>query len=184
MDDIFHGAFDPPAPTVLGRRLKPLCLAHVVTLGQADSIFLKQDPDRKPTVVDVAVAAWFCSKPGFLPGEEIPEPDMERMIRWASIAGRRYKPEVEQQKLIDYLKQSLRFPRFWAPENGGRPTVAPWEFTVVSALVEAGITRREAWTMPVAEALAHYAATMERKGLELVSDWEKRQIEKLEKKTA
>lgn len=181
MDPIYETAFQPPAPTILGRRLLPFSLGHSVLLESGGSPFVDPAPKRKPNAGDLAAAVWICSQPAGKLRFVLAEPDPKGITQWGMKQRRRGIPiKAETERFVEYLNASLRMPQAWHDEKDARKIVTAWQFSVVAALLESGIQRAEAWDMPVAEALALYMAIQERRGLDLVSPEDRAMIDALD----
>jgi hypothetical protein len=182
MDPVYQTAFCPPAPEVLRRRLRPLSLGHLVLLESIESPFVAIAA-REPTPGDLAGAVYICERSaGELRGAADGEADLRKMVGW----GLECKGLVWQEecaRFAAYLRDSLRMPEMWQDE-GSRSPVAAWQFSVAAALIGAGLSREEAWEIPVAEALALWAAISERNGAHLVSPEEQAMIDEIEAKAA
>lgn len=182
MDPIYQTAFVPPQPVVLGKRLLPLSLGHLVLLDGAESIFVSQKPTRRATAGDLAAAVWICSQKAGDLRMNVEAPDQAAMVKWG-LDCRKFKFKAERTAFVDYITSSLRFPRAWYDDKSKTP-VAAWQFSIAGALIESGVTRAEVWDMPVSEALALYAAIQERNGLELMTAQEKKEVEAIEREAA
>lgn len=167
MGSPYTAAFCPPAPEVLRRRLLPLSLGHCVLLEAVGSPFVRAGGARvKPG--DLALAVFICSHPSKATREAHYTPDKFALdIQWG-LDCKGLDFVAEKKAFEEYLESSLKMPEIWQ-ESGSKAPVAAWQFSVVAALMKGGLGREEAWDMPVAEALALYAAMLEREGAELVS---------------
>lgn len=81
MDQGFYEAVIPDPFTVLGVRLRPLSLGHLLILRKIGSAFF--DPDAKPNLGELGVAVTICSKTyedglAFLDDPQA----MEKLTRW------------------------------------------------------------------------------------------------------
>ncbi len=160
MQECFANAFYLPTPTVLGRKLKPLCLAHVHLLMAAESPYaLGGDTRLEHLVFAVAV----CSRTweeclAWLPNEGLTRECEE----WGKSAIAKCDLIAAGQLFADYMEQHSIAPRRWQsrPGRNGGGYKHPWPLIVATALLHR-VGESRAWNMPIPLALSYWSAILE-----------------------
>lgn len=169
MDDRYLGAFLAlKAHKVAGRKLRPFCLRHRLTLEAIGSPCLPGS-DRPVTKADLLLAARICasrdpqealSRPGWRDALTLtvwrlwPVAWMRDLARWVT-----YLEDSATQPIIGSNRKSATKAK---PNRG-----LDWSLAVVVGLMELGFTEDEAWTMPEGRALHYFFAYAIRGGAEL-----------------
>lgn len=148
-----------PKPVVcLGIPLRPFCLAHLFSLYETNSVFLR---NAKPTLYDLMVACLICSQ-DFKGTEEIwNDPDLERDLKYwekklrggffKRIQGKPFDFSADISAFKEYLLQGNKFPlvKFELTGNA-RETIAPASlFTLVSLLSNLHLDFESAMNLPL-----------------------------------
>ncbi len=160
MDNRFLNAFTEPSRVkILGRFLYPFCLKHRVRLEAIESPLLKSGQEVQ--ALDLLVAIKICAE------EDISEISLMDSWRLAKLRSDK-----------DYFIRTLRefecyvfiknWPKFWEKTKEGRSDVGvPWILTVVTNLLQAGISEERAWEMPECQAIWLSTAMMVSKGVDV-----------------
>jgi hypothetical protein len=144
---------------ILGRFLYPFCLKHRVRLEAIESPLLKSGQEVQ--ALDLLVAIKICAE------EDISEISLMDSWRLAKLRSDK-----------DYFIRTLRefeqyvfiknWPKFWEKTKEGRSDVGvPWILTVVTNLLQAGISEERAWEMPECQAIWLSTAMMVSKGVDV-----------------
>ena len=155
MHDLFVNAVFARPPVCLGQQLKPLTLAHVHVLMAFGSPYISKGT---PTLGDMATAVWICAQDCYpFPGIAEAVRD-EKIVKRAEKWGKRCQPErltADAAAFVDYLKTGLKMPPRQVDPSKVRLQRVPWTVSAVCALMRNGLSRREAWTMPLAESVMY-----------------------------
>jgi len=150
--DLFVNAVFAQPSVCLGQQLKPLSLAHAHVLMAFGSPYVTKGA---PTLGDLAVAVWICSRdcyPFAGVADAVRDPRLERQAKkW----GRRSGKDAlagDSAVFVDYIKTGLHLPPRQIDPGKARLQRVPWTVSAVCALMRNGLTRDEAWTVPMAEA--------------------------------
>lgn len=184
MDNEFLRSLFVQPPRVLGRQLKPLSAYHLAALMLLDSPFTT---GGEPGIDDLVLAVWVCSHdsvtgPLSLFGESANADDRNppAIEAWGkSVADAGGVEQRDFEWFIQYLNDYLVFGDVWQRDGGGgRESAVPAPFNCVSAVLAgmSGISRREAWDMPISELVGYKLALAEMNGAELLSVKQKAMI--------
>lgn len=165
MDEKFLQSWFCREHTVLGRALKPFCLAHRLALEAIDSPLCYQA--RPFTFIDLALAVRICVSSN--PKSAIRNPHwIDRVRFWRAAFDPAYF-RYESQKFVAYLEDFSAAPKFWNRLN--QPVVResiPWVLNVASALLRCtSLSEDEVWSMPMGKALWYFAALAKQEGADL-----------------
>ncbi len=160
MDNRFLNAFTEPSRVkILGRFLYPFCLKHRVRLEAIESPLLKSGQEVQ--ALDLLVAIKICAE------EDISEISLLDSWRLAKLRS-------DKDYFIRTLREFERYvfiknwPKFWEKTKEGRSDVGvPWILTVVTNLLQAGISEERAWEMPECQAIWLSTAMMVSKGADV-----------------
>lgn len=144
-----RAVFAQPAPIVIGRRLRPFCLAHRVALTALGSPFMRPDAPLAPA--DLLVALRVCS------ADDPFAPDLRASLR-DKVAFWRFRNNPSAflsalREFIGYVGENAAHPETWAKEQQTASDGIPWPLHVVARLVRGGISERDAWNMSEGRAL-------------------------------
>ena len=170
----------PPRWRILGVRLAPLTLGHVLALHRIASPFVLAPPPRgegrdggEPNVSvsldDFLAALRICSAP------RSPLRFPRFFIRFSCWL----KPWLLPVRIVlfqQYLVVNLAMPDVWRPESGENPPCnAPWAANLKRRLMtELGYTATETLALPIAQANYEIAVLREARGeLQFVSETER-----------
>lgn len=161
LDKKFLEAMFPGHHTVLGRKLNPFCLWHVVALEAIQSPFIL---DKPPTFIDLFLAVKICSSENkdvlslikITPLSRL-KITIDSMVFWFN---------QELAKFRHYLESHLVYPQLWFPPTGKR-LKAPWPMiNLVLILRHTSLHPDEIWDMPLGEVLWLSASIAEQIGAE------------------
>jgi hypothetical protein len=136
---------------VLGRKLRPLCLWHMIHLARVQSPLLT---GRKPSRADLMLAVAICaSEPESIINDLMPQASEIGLFSW----------KAETAKFRTYQRDFSAPPRRHDPK--GKSLQCPWELAVVARLMLYGhMTKREALVEPFGLAMWLCAALGEANG--------------------
>lgn len=136
MDDFYKVAVPEPT-TLLGLRLRPFSLGHLILLHRVESVFVD---GGAPTYEDLAISVLICSQDWKGGCEIFNEPDLVRfMLRWHDkLTGRDKwlvklglrRPTVVDleskcKEFADYLSQGMRLPCYSYDPSDSRQVELP-----------------------------------------------------------
>lgn len=169
MDDRFHAAFlSLNQHKVCGRKLRPFCLRHRLTLQAIDSPLLPGSPKMRQTrPEDLVLAARVCSIPD--PFEAVKGASLWDSLRWVKMLG---NPSLFAKELglwRAYMADTAQHPRVAVKKEGAaqRDRGIDWMLSVVVSNMELGFTEEEAWTMPEGRAMFYFFTRAIRAGAEV-----------------
>lgn len=144
-----RAVFAQPAPVVIGRRLRPFCLAHRVALTALGSPLMRQDAPIAPA--DLLVALRVCS------ARDPFAPDLRPTLR-DSLAFWRFRFNRAAflsalREFVAYVGDHAAHPQTWEKEQQCASDGIPWPLHVVARLVRNGVPERDAWRMSEGRAL-------------------------------
>ena len=153
-----HGAFfealvHSREHVVMGRRLRPLTLWHWLWLDALGNPVLE---GRPASLLDLTQAVAVCeSRFGDLPGAVLNKSLWRRL--WFGLGWTfRWRLEVEAAKFGAYFEDFFTGPDLWQDEDEDERTrddaSLPGYYRTVARLMKSGMSREEAWMMPVGEA--------------------------------
>jgi hypothetical protein len=183
MQQVFKNAFFFVEPTVLKRRLQPLCAGHVMILMSADSPFAA-DTGEEPTISHLAFAVGICSRTykdadAWLHSEKL----VDDVTAWGKACGDlNFLDEILIFRA--YLARMSEFPLRWQKSKTPQPCQHPWPLLLVTAIMPL-VGEDRAWGMPLPKAVAHWSALQEIQGDRMLkTDWELAAIEKMKEAEA
>jgi len=176
MDNPFLRSLFVRPPIIAGRTLLPFSAYHAAALMLLDSPIICGGGVAPQ---DLVTAIWVCSHDSVTgPPSLFPKPPHNDIVKVATAL----MWESDWAVFEIYIGDYLEFPELWHPEDKGesRKSGIPWPFYAVSAVLMHmhGISRREAWDMPLSELVAYKAAIAESNGAEVQSEKE-RQLDML-----
>jgi hypothetical protein len=156
--------------TVLGKTLKPFSAYHAAALMLLDSAFVT---GQTPGISDLALACLICSEDSVTgPATLFPQPDQAALEDWGGSQDWDYDYEIE--KFLVHMADYTAVPDVWIPEEQSDTADSgiPWPFFTVSTVLMHmhGITRREAWDMPLSELVSYKRKVEESHGWQVVED--------------
>ncbi len=177
MDEVFTSAFVRHDAHVLGVRLSPLSLGHVMLLYHIESPFVT---GATWTLSDLAQAVWICSKKYSQIDVAIdPKRILKEVHRWGR-ACKKMDYAAEAEKFKAYLTHYLQAPENWHHAGDKKPA-APWPCAIAWTLMEIGnVDEEKVWDMPVNRAMVAYACCGDAHGSPVVTPEEKKIIDELE----
>ena len=155
----------PNHARILGQRLRPLSLGHIVILTRYGSPFLTGD--RQPMFGDLCFAVWACKRTWEQCKEGIAASSYKRDIRflkWVSAFKNKHRAIVLFSK---YLANSLQEPElFYNKVDNGKPTsMAHLQYMKIVLVTKMHKTVSEAMDTAFAEAIYDLAAIGEGEGV-------------------
>lgn len=167
---------------ILGLRLRPLSLGHVILLKGMDCAFLADDA-RQATVEDLILGLAICSQTAedavsFVEGLIDPPPLFRRLNRSQRLLrawGKRVKKAIRKDREFNllerfamfkrYLDEGSRMPRFWILKEDNSPATAPWYQNIKLALMsQLGYSESAVLNMPLSAAFLDYLRHAEASG--------------------
>lgn len=170
---------------VLGRRLLPLSLWHLLQLEIAGSPYFVGGSFPAPK--DLRLAVTVCTTPF----PHLPDLSGKRLVRdW--LKSWRCNFLTETAKFRAYLDDFNALPMLWREEAkrpaGGREAVGlPWALAIVSGICgSTGWSAETAWNLPVGQAYWYHVAFAMQRGcsVDLLSEGEMLAIEAVRKRKA
>jgi hypothetical protein len=172
-------------PEVLGLRLKPLTLGHLLILYSVDCGFLS---GKESTIGEFAFAAWICSNRYSRIVEFIQsgtEKQANQLKKAFEKLGRKYADSIvsEIKAFQEYIDSEIIAPERMTTGKEKSPK-SPWVVMVAIALMRyLKLSEKEVYEMPISKALSYYSVLGELNGdSSLLSDEQVSVIEKLENK--
>ncbi len=169
MISTFARALHVEAPRVLGRRLRPFCAYHALTLEAFGSPFHAWD--RLPTCADT-VEAWLICLDGY--GDDMQtfrRFERSRWFRWCVRNRLLVSPWHEAaDALRDYIRSYSIAPAVACSADAKR-TQAPVAWHMVASVVRQGVRMADAMNMPLCELTALKVGMGEMDGLKIVERW-------------
>ena len=112
MIDDFYKDHEPAPTDILGLRLRPLALGHIILLHRAGSAFVI--PDKVPTIDDLAISILICSLSYEDGAALFEDPTLDEfMLKWADrLTGMDrwlVRSGILPPRRIDYGEQMIRF---------------------------------------------------------------------------
>lgn len=184
---------------ILGLKLRPLSLGHVILLKGHDCAFVADD-ERSATIEDLILGLVVCSQTvedatAFLDGLDEPAPWWSRLNRsqrqlrqW----GNRVKAALRRDKEFSiyerfamfqrYIADGSKMPRFWILKEESSAASAPWYQNVKLALMsQLGYTESQALNLPLSLAFLDYFRHAEASGtIRLYTDQENELEDRME----
>ena len=169
---------------VLGRRLLPLSLWHLLQLEIAGSPYFSGATFPGPKDLRLAVAV--CTTPF----PRLPDLSGKKLVRdW--LKSWRCDFLTETAKFRTYLEDFNALPQLWQeekkPGKGRAPVGLPWALAIVSGICgSTGWSAETAWNLPVGQAYWYHIAFAMQKGanVDLLSEGELLAIEKVKARRA
>jgi len=157
LSESYYEAALPEPFTILGLRLRPLSMGHLIILNRIGSPFVC-DTEKLTGLGDLAVACLICSKTYQEGAALLSDTDLPvALYRW----GRRLtKPhwwskrrEIDLQEkfslFADYIKSATEIPEHYWTQDGGSSVEAPMAQTVkVQLLMKTSLTESELLDRP------------------------------------
>jgi hypothetical protein len=159
MQTVFKNAIYHREPTVLRRRLLPLCLGHVYALMAAESPYVC---GGNKSIVDLAVAVMVCSRTWEAGQEWFRAPGINRKCRAWGRTCRKLSFVAEHQRFTEYLDTYTQFPERRADPTA-KPARHPWPLLLATQLT-AAVGESRAWNMPLPLAVSYWSANAELAG--------------------
>lgn len=187
----------PDTWQILGVRLRPFSLGHLVKLKAFDSPFAADDGEQSITIGDLVLAVAICSMSSH------PDPTQDEFWRWWTaprrvtvfhrLLGRKPLRPAERdivrwgakaksvdiaekaRLMCDYIASHSEVPGYWVIEtHGGQPGGSNWIHTVMHGLTaHCGYTQIEACNIPVGKCLFDFLKAAEDGGsVRLMTDEE------------
>lgn len=183
MQQVFKNALFHEEPTVLRRRLLPLCCGHVMTLMCADNPYFVESGE-KPNLMHLAFAAGVCSRT-HEEGEKwiTSEKLFDEVKKWGKSC-RKMNYAEEGAKFQKYVIDYAKFPERWSKKKNPDPCGHPWPLLIVVTLMPL-VGESRAWNMPLTKAISLWSAYQETQGDDsLKKDWEINALTDMKKKQA
>jgi len=162
MQDVFKNTLYHREPTVLRRRLFPLCLSHIYALMVIDSPYVT---GGTRTLLDLAIAVMICSRTweegkAFFGSDDI----LKQCAKWGSKC-KRLDFNAEQDKFALYLDEYTQFPDRFATggKEAPKPCRHPWPLLICKRILP-DVGESRAWNMPLPLALSYWSAEAEIQG--------------------
>jgi hypothetical protein len=155
--DAFYEAFVNIPHTVLGRRLQPLCLFHLLWL------YLIQSPliitNKETTLKDLEIAVLICGSKNdseifkLLDGKEQNTLQKISNYFWRR-RNRKRDFQSELKKFIAYNDDYIALPRFLPKEDGEANEKIPWLLLHATSLIKAtGWSEETVFSMPIGKVM-------------------------------
>tara|TARA_R110000765_G_scaffold418301_2_gene521676 strand:- start:990 stop:1592 length:603 start_codon:yes stop_codon:yes gene_type:complete len=190
LENDYLKAVIPPQARVLGQRLKPLSLGHMMVLSRYGSPFVTGD--RQPQFGDLCFAVWVCQKDWRQLMEGIANMDLKGDFRFLKIMGWFKNQGKSMVTFAEYLTQSVKEPTlFFNKVEGGKPTsMNNLHYLKIVLMQKLNKTAEQAMNTPFGEAVYDLAAVGESEGVcgfvtedhEAAGEAAKRQWEKRQEK--
>ena len=167
MDNSFLRSLFVMPPKCLGCQLRPFSAYHLAALQLLESPLAI---GGEVTHDDLVLAVFVCSH-GITDGPRklFPVPDMAEV---RDMAGR-YNWEYEREVFNQYAADYMMFPEIWSKESGNSKRSAlpvPWLLVCDVLRNHGGITRQQAWDMPLCELAGYRIALAEANGMDIVDE--------------
>ena len=155
----------PPQARVLGQRLKPLSLGHMMVLSRYGSPFVTGD--RQPQFGDLCFAIWVCKKDWRQLMEGIANMDLKGDFRFLRVMGWFKNQSKSMVAFVEYLTQSVKEPNlFFNKVEGGKPTsMNNLHYLKIVLMQKLNKTAEQAMNTPFGEAVFDLAAIGEAEGV-------------------
>jgi len=155
----------PPQARVLGQRLKPLSLGHMMVLSRYGSPFVTGE--RQPMFGDLCFAVWVCKKNWGQLLKGIADSDFMRDIRFLRFVGKFRNKNKAMGALVEYLTQAVKEPSlFFNKVEGGKPTsMNNLHYLKIVLMQKLNKTAEQAMDTPFGEAVYDLAAIGEAEGV-------------------
>ena len=165
LENDYLKAVIPPQARVLGQRLKPLSLGHMMVLSRYGSPFVTGE--RQPMFGDLCFAVWVCKKDWGQLMEGIASMGFKKDIRFLRFMGWFRSHGKSMVMLAEYLGQAMREPSlFFNKVEGGRPTsMNNLHYIKIVLMQKLNKTAEQAMDTPFGEAVYDLAAVGEAEGV-------------------
>lgn len=168
MADAFHEAAIPEPWTILGIRLRPLSLGHIIILNRIESPFVF--PGREPAVNDLITGILLCSMTYEQGASALDDPSLPRQIRkwgrkvcrkvgWRGFIGLTEEINWAEKASMfaEYLKDGMRTPDFqYDPEKAKDVEAPAHQIVKVALLSKTNLTEQEILDRPWALSIADF----------------------------
>ena len=165
LENDYLKAVIPPQARVLGQRLNPLSLGHMMVLSRYGSPFVTGD--RQPMFGDLCFAVWVCKRNWKQLLKGIADSDFMRDIRFLRLIGRFRNKNKAMATLVEYLTQAMTEPSlFFNKVEGGKPTsMNNLHYLKIVLMQKLNKTAEQAMDTPFGEAVYDLAAIGESEGV-------------------
>lgn len=166
MDKAFQRAFTPHTFTVMGLRMEPLSLGHLLLLDSIESGFADGSGG---TAADLIASAFICSQPHEAASKSLRSAWGGLFMRvWGWVLRfRKFNLALEAAKFQSYVAHFKTFPKA-KPANGNgqaRELTTPEEWRLLAMLMaDFGFTERDALNCPMNRAACYWVAEGDRRG--------------------
>lgn len=176
MNENFLEAWVNSNHRVLGKRLKPFCLAHAVALYVIESpyvsVFESSMGERNVSLIDLELAVRVCSSPF-----DTLLSTLDRgltSVLWSMNNRLVRDPQQEANKFEIYLKDFIALPETFDKDSNGGEAGAPWPLSVGTLLSsKGGLDFEYAMQMPIGKAMWIAACLGEQMGaIDIMSEME------------
>lgn len=150
--DCFFESFTNVEHTILGRKLKPFSLLHLIWLYQINSPLVYTS--LKTTLADLEIAALICSGET---NEHIVKEIGKKQSKWKRITrylwrcrNKKRDFEAELKKFIAYNDDYISLPKFFPKDEKESNESLPWFLLHAAALIrQTGWAEQTVFSMPV-----------------------------------
>uniref|UniRef100_A0A6M3LLN6 Uncharacterized protein n=1 Tax=viral metagenome TaxID=1070528 RepID=A0A6M3LLN6_9ZZZZ len=160
MQKVFQNALYHQEPTVLLRRLLPLCLGHLHQLYAAESCYVNGGAKH---LFDLVFAVGICSRTWEEGIAWLHSPTLLRSVkRWGRESSRTLNFFEEERKFAVYFDEYSQLPyrRIKEGPEAGRPYKHPWTLILATELLDK-VGESRAWNMPLPLALSYWSGWQE-----------------------
>ena len=155
---------------VLGRRLRPLTLAHLWILEAAGSPYAYNQPPQYQDMVfavlvislQPSIARWLIMRPAL----------MRRIVTAWGWTRRKVNPFCEMADFAEYWKAYTATAESWPRDGKSRPSCLPVSINIAWSII-GKVGERRAWSMPLPLAMAYHTAEAECHGIEYATEQDK-----------
>lgn len=146
MSESFHHVLFPGSARVLGVSLPPLSLWTLSALGAIQSPFLSADSAAEVTLSDLQIAVRVVCAPVLT----VPDLRPRFLNRWQFFRRRNDRAFLEHHAgvFLAWLATHQRLPALWQQETDHEPRLlsAPLALSLVTGLMQLGMTHTDAWS--------------------------------------
>lgn len=155
----------PHQARVLGQRLRPLSLGHMMVLTRYGSPFVTGE--RQPQFGDLCFAVWVFKRNWEQVIQGIADSAFIRDIRFLRFIGRFRNKNKAMMTLVEYLTQAMKEPSlFFNKVEGGKPTsMNNLHYLKIILMQKLNKTAEQAMNTPFGEAVYDLAAIGEAEGV-------------------
>lgn len=140
MSDFYQAAIPDPF-TILGLRLRPYCLGHIILLHRVQSAFVVGPPVQQE---DLVTSVFFCSQTYEEGVRALDNPKLPKfMRRWERKIGR-FDFETKCKEFANYIQAHSKAPLFTVEEGKSKASACPIVQSVkVALLSQTNLTESE-----------------------------------------